>query len=56
MRIQWVGQTALGDETLEERHLGQTLPEVIAILADALKGLILVKVLMANSTNPDLIE
>jgi hypothetical protein len=32
-----VEQTDLGAETPEERHLGQTLPEVIAILAHALK-------------------
>ena len=32
-----VEQTELGGETPEERHRGQTLPEVIAILATALK-------------------
>jgi 3-hydroxyisobutyrate dehydrogenase-like beta-hydroxyacid dehydrogenase len=32
-----VEQTELGDETPEERHLGQTLPELIAILAHSLK-------------------
>lgn len=32
-----VEQTELGSETPEERHLGQTLPEVISILATALK-------------------
>jgi Domain of unknown function (DUF1932) len=32
-----VEQTALGDENPEERHLGQTLQEVIAILATTLK-------------------
>jgi 3-hydroxyisobutyrate dehydrogenase-like beta-hydroxyacid dehydrogenase len=32
-----VGQTELGRETPEERHLGQTREELIAILADALK-------------------
>jgi 3-hydroxyisobutyrate dehydrogenase-like beta-hydroxyacid dehydrogenase len=32
-----VEQTDLGAETPEERHLGQTLPEVIAILTTALK-------------------
>lgn len=32
-----VAQTELGGETPEERHLGQTLPEVIAILTTALK-------------------
>jgi len=32
-----VERTELGNETPEERHLGQTLEEVTAILATALK-------------------
>jgi Domain of unknown function (DUF1932) len=33
-----VEQTELGTETPEERHQGQTLQEVMAILAEGLKG------------------